>query len=222
MERPGGIPMSYAVVMHVYNEEECLERVLDAIIEQTAEPIGLYIVDDDSIDGTEKIIKDYDIPYVRLRDYLKEPWKRRANAFNIAVNKAKALYPEAIHLLKVDGDTLIEDRYAEKLLPRMKRAVVAAVSGVSTIYRKTRGLNNGAVLYRIETLPEVKRCYAWDRQLQLDITRSGYIWSVVRDAEYTDLRMPHVMRPPLTRVIKNRMEQRTAAVEGWIRRHTQY
>lgn len=213
--------MSYAVVMHVYNEEEHLETVLDAILEQTAEPLGIYIVDDDSTDATPDIIKSYQIPSIRLKDYIKEPWKRRSNAFDIAISKTTEQYPEAQHLLKVDGDTLIEPTYAEKLIPRMKNPRMAAVSGVSTVYHKTRGLNNGAVLYRIETIPKIKRQYAWDREIQLDITRSGYIWTVVKEAKYTDLRMPHVMRPSIPRVIVNRVTQEAAKLEGQIRRAIQ-
>ena len=210
--------MSYATIMHIYNNAEYLPRVLDAIQNQTEPPIGLYIVDDDSTDTTPDIIQRYRIPSIRLKDYMKEPYKRRANAFDIAVRKARTTYPEAEHLLKVDGNTLISPDYAEKLLPHMK-PTVAACSGVSTLYHKTRDLNNGAVLYRERTLPPAQRVYGWDREIQLTLIRAGYRIHVEPRATYTDLRPPNVMKPPLTRVITNRVNRRTAALEGWIRRN---
>ena len=211
--------MSYATIMHIYNNAEYFPRVLDAILDQTEPPIGLYIVDDDSTDRTREIIDSYGVPCITLRDYETLPYKRRANAFNIAVNKARKHYPEAEHLLKVDGDTLLEPRYAEKLLPHMK-PTVAACSGVSTLYHKTRDLNNGAVLYRKRTLPPTQRVYGWDREIQLTLIRAGYRIIVDPIATYTDLRPPKVMKPPITQVIKNRVNSRTAALEGWIRRNT--
>ena len=209
--------MSYAIIMHVYNNAEYLPRVLDAILAQTVQPIGTFIVDDDSTDDTPSIIKNYGIPSIHLKDYEKEPYKRRANAFNIAVLKARQTYPEAQHFLKVDGDTVISTDYAEKLLPHMT-PTVAACSGVSTLYHKTRDLNNGAVLYRERTLPQAQRIYGWDREIQLTLIRAGYRIQVEPAATYTDLRPPGVMKPPLPRVIRNRVNKRLASVEGLVRR----
>jgi len=209
--------MSYATIMHVYNNAEYLPRVLPAILDQTEPPIGLYIVDDDSTDQTPDIIKSYDIPSICLKDYEKEPYKRRANAFNIATLKARQTYPDAQHFLKVDGDTLISPDYAEKLLPHMV-PTVAACSGVSTLYHKTRDLNNGAVLYRVRTLPQAQRIYGWDREIQLTLIKSGYRIQVEPAATYTDLRPPGVMKPPIPRVIRNRVNKRLASVEGIVRR----
>ena len=211
--------MSYATIMHIYNNAEYLPRVLDAILDQTEPPIGLYIVDDDSTDTTPDIIQRYRIPSIRLKDYMKEPYKRRANAFDIAVRKARQTYPEAQHLLKVDGDTLISPDYAELLLPHMT-PTVAACSGVSTLYHKTRDLNNGAVLYRERTLPPAQRVYGWDREIQLTLIRAGYQIHVDPRATYTDLRPPNVMRPPLTQVIRNRIARRMAEHQGNKRRAT--
>ena len=209
--------MSYAAIMHVYNNAEYLPKVIPAILDQTEPPIGIYIVDDDSTDNTREIIDSYNIPCVTLKDYEKEPHKRRANAFDIAVNKARQTYPEAQHLLKVDGDTLISHDYAEQLLPHMT-PTVAACSGISTLYHKTRDLNNGAVLYRERTLPPAQRVYGWDREIQLTLIRAGYRIHVEPKATYTDLRPPGVMKPPIIRVIRNRLIRQTARIEGQLRR----
>jgi len=212
--------MSYAVIQHIYNNADNLEQVLDAIQSQTIQPLGIYIVDDESTDETPDIIQSYGIPHCRLKDYLKKPYERRARAFNTAVMKARQTYPEAKHFLKVDGDTVISPDYVEKLLPHMTPNT-AACSGVSTLYHKTRDLNNGAVLYRTRTLPQAKLIYGWDREIQLALIRAGYRIHVEASATYTDLRPPSVMKPSITRVIKNRLTRRTAAAEGWIRRTIQ-
>ena len=209
--------MSYAIIMHVYNNAEYLPRVFDAIEAQTVKPIGVFIVDDDSTDETKTIIQRYGYPHTTIKDYIKEPYKRRANAFDIAQDMARQRYPTAEHFLKVDGDTVISPDYAEKLLPHMV-PIVAACSGVSTLYHKTRDLNNGAVLYRVRTLPSPRRVYGWDREIQLTLIRAGYRIQVEPAATYTDLRPPGVMKPPLPRVIRNRVNKRLASVEGMVRR----
>lgn len=214
--------MSYAAIMHIYNNAEYLPTVIPAILNQSEPPTGLYIVDDDSTDNTREIIDSYQIPCITLKDYCETPYKRRANAFDIAQDKARQTYRTAEHFLKVDGDTLIQPDYAEKLLRHMKDPTVAACSGVSTLYHKTRDLNNGAVLYRVRTLPPPRRIYGWDRDIQLRLIKAGYRIKVDPTATYTDLRPPNTMKPPLTRVIKNRVNRRTAALEGWIRRNRKY
>ena len=209
--------MSYATIMHIYNNAEYLPRVLDAIQNQTEQPIGVYIVDDDSTDATPDIIESHRIPSIRLKDYMKEPYRRRARAFNVAALKARQTYPDAKHFLKVDGDTLIAKDYAEKLLPHMT-PTVAACSGVSTLYHKTRDLNNGAVLYRVRTLPQARLMYGWDHEIQLALIRAGYSIHVEPSATYTDLRPPGVIKPPITRVIRNRLARQAARIEGQVRR----
>lgn len=209
--------MSYAAIMFVYNNDPYLERVLDAIQSQTVQPIGIYIVDDASTDRTPDIIKSYGLSSCRLKDTMKKPYERMARAFNVAVTKARQTYPEATFFLKVDGDTLISQDYTERLLPHMSPRIVAC-SGCSTLYQKTRALNNGAVLYCVHTLPPAKIMYGWDLEIQLTLIRAGYRIHVEPAAKYTDLQPPSVMRPPLTRYMRNRLSWQVANIEGQLRR----
>jgi len=205
------------VIMHLYNEAQHLETVLQSIYNQTHPPDNYYLVDDGSTDETTDIIKATGHPYTRLEPHPNTPhYIRRATAFNAAVDGAR--HNPTDYILKVDGDTVIEPRYVETLLPYMRNPVCAAASGKSTEYDKIRDLNNGAVLYRNHVLPRAQKVYGWDRDIQLQLLRAGYSFIVDPTIHYTDLRPPTVLKPKLTRVIRNRANKAIAEITGAARR----
>ena len=211
--------LSYVTILHVYNEEEHLETVIKAIKEQTIPPSEIFIVDDGSTDKTSEIIHNLNLPHIHKMPNVKQPaYKRRAHAFNDAVDLAVKLSPSSDYLLKVDGDTKIESRYVEVLLTHMGTNIIAACSGISTEYFKTRDLNNGAVLYRIRTLPRAREMYGWDRNIQLELIRAGYMFHVDTSVSYTDLRPPGTLKPSLKRVVVNRANRAISEIIGKTRR----
>ena len=212
--------MKYVVILHVFNEEEYLETVLDAIRLQSYPPEDIVIVDDGSTDETPNIIHEQGIAHIHRPSTTLQAFKRRAHAFNDAVDLAKIISPKAQHLLKVDGDTHIEQRYAFTLLRNMKDPVIAATSGISTEYYKVRDLNNGAVLYRLRTLPKARSMRGWDRGIQLELIRAGYTIKIDPSVSYTDLRMPNSMKPTPSKVILNRTSRMLSEAIGKMRRIT--
>ena len=211
--------MSYTVIMHIYNESEHLRYVLDAINRQTIKPEKVLIVDDGSTDNTLDIVKEYGITYVRLTQPKDLPAHlRRSKAFNTAVRLADTHTPFVEFLLKVDGDTLIADSYAERTIKLSNELGLSACSGITAAHRKTRDLNNGAVLYRRCYLPDSKPMYAWDREIQLDIVRKGRKFKVNTNTYYSDMRPPTVRGSPgVKRVFINRFKTQVAKLQGFVR-----
>lgn len=211
------ISYPYTVFMHIYNEEDHLRYVFDAIERQTVKPLAVVVVDDGSTDGTHDIIHEYGYIHEVLNQKpdLYKPI-RRANAFNHALGLAKKKNPDAKYYMKVDGDTLVYDSYAEQTIEYMeKNPRYAAVSGVSVRYIKTRDLNNGAVTYLGKTLPNAKLMYGWDREIQLSLVRMGYKFHVIRTLGYGEMRRPLVGSPGVINVAKNRSKSRIAEVQGF-------
>jgi len=214
--------MMYTVIMHIYNEGEHLNQVLNAIKRQTIQPEQVLIVDDDSTDNTLEIVKTHGIKHIKLTQSTYKPvYLRRSHAFNKAVRFADTETPCVEFLLKVDGDTKISDTYAEQTIKTSNEFGLSACSGISATRRKTRDLNNGAVLYRRCYLPDSKPMYGWDREIQLDIVRNGRKFKVNPDAVYYDLRIPTVRGSPgLKRVLINRLKTQLANLQGFVRQNS--
>ena len=208
--------LNYAAFLHVYNEETFLDNVLNAILNQDVKPSYWLVVDDGSTDKTADIVAQYEIDYMYLDQSELTPYLRRSYAFNVGIKEIKKNQVSCV--LKIDGDTMIESIYAGELLNYFRNPYTAAVSGVSNEYNKLRNLNNGAVMYRLSMLPQAKAVYGWDKEIELDLISNGFNAYVNPNVFYTDLRPPAVIRPPLSRVFRNRARRKHAEIIGAVRR----
>ena len=55
--------MSYLIITPVRDEEYTIELTINSVINQTILPLKWLIIDDNSIDGTSKIIDEYSSKY---------------------------------------------------------------------------------------------------------------------------------------------------------------
>ncbi len=210
--------MKYAALLHVYNEEDFLGYVLNAIRNQDVPPSYWFIVNDGSNDKTREIIENYNVDSIYLEQQKgMAAFIRRSNAFNIGISHIRKKNIPLV--LKVDGDTMIDPAYAGELARHFDETHTAAVSGASYEFNKLRNLNNGAVMYRLSMLPDAKPVYGWDKEIELDLISKGYNAYVDPTIFYTDLRPPAVIRPRLSRVISNRFTRKKAEIIGSIRRN---
>ncbi len=205
---------NYTTILHVYNEEKHLVRVIKAIREQTEPPEIVFVVDDGSTDRTSTLLHELELPHIHLpRGQLGEPYARRANAFNIAVKCVRKSYPEIPYILKVDGDIEIPPNYAETILRHFTNRI-AAISGASTQYQKINSIYNGAVMYRASTLPTAKPINGWDMQLIHTLIAQGHKWKVVKETKYTDLRPTRHGRPKPVKYLLNILNRVKSEVMG--------
>ncbi len=208
--------MNYAVLMHVFNEETHLEKSIEAIKNQTLPPEFILIINDGSTDKTQEIIEKHTSEYFKHNpDDSKPAYIRRAEAFNIGVSIIKEKKTKLDGILKVDGDIVIEVFYAEKLLKHLHEPHTAAISGTSTEYNKTRNLNNGAVMYRLSTLPQARTISGWDLDLEFHLIGNGFNCVVDPTVHYTDLRPPGVFAPRTSRILRNRTMRKLYELKGF-------
>jgi len=207
--------LNYAVLMHVFNEEKYLEKSIEAIKNQTLPPKFILIINDGSTDKTQEIIEKHTSEYFEHKPDIEKPaYIRRAEAFNIGLSLINERKNKLDGILKVDGDIVIEPCYAEELLRHLHEPHTAAVSGISTEYNKTRNLNNGAVMYRLVTLPQARTVSGWDLDIEHQLIGNGHNCVVDPTVSYTDLRPPGVYSPKITRILRNRTMRKLYELKG--------
>jgi dolichol-phosphate mannosyltransferase len=79
--------MKVSVVMPTYNEKENIEALIKAVLEQFKDEVEVVVVDDDSPDGTWKIVKEIKDERVRLIHRTKE--KGLASAIRKGIESSK-------------------------------------------------------------------------------------------------------------------------------------
>lgn len=97
-----------SVIVPVYNSEEHIRRCLDSIVSQTLKEIEVIVVDAASVDGTERIVKEYLEEYKDKIIYIKIEEANRAAARNKGVTKAQGSF-----LMFVDSDDYLEPEACE-------------------------------------------------------------------------------------------------------------
>ena len=207
--------MNYAVLMHVFNEEKHLEASIEAIKNQTVPPEFILIINDGSTDKTQEIIERHTSEYFEHNpDTDKPAYIRRAEAFNLGLSLIKENKTRLDGVLKVDGDIVIEAFYAGELLRYLHEPHIGAISGTSTEYNKTRNLNNGAVMYRLVTLPQARTISGWDLDIEYQLIGNGLQCLVDPTVHYTDLRPPGVFSPKISKILRNRIMRKLYELKG--------
>lgn len=80
-----------SVVLPTYNEEDSVERAVRSILDQTYENIEIIVVDDESTDNTQNIIRSIDDARVEL--YVREEGEKGlTEALNYGIEKANGDY----------------------------------------------------------------------------------------------------------------------------------
>lgn len=109
-----------SIVIPVYNSERTIDRAIEACQAQNypTDRFEIIVVDDGSQDNTEKIVKSYDIRYVRQRN------KGPASARNTGWKNAKGNY-----VFFLDSDCIPERDWLSKTMEHYKREDIVCVGG---------------------------------------------------------------------------------------------
>lgn len=100
-----------SIIIPVYNVEKYLARCLDSILNNTYKNIEIILINDGSIDNSQKIINEYSEKYPNLIIAKKQENKGPAEARNVAMEIATGEY-----IMFVDSDDFVEKDYIEKYL----------------------------------------------------------------------------------------------------------
>ena len=106
------------VIVPAYNAESFIGKCLDSVLAQGMKSFEVLVIDDGSVDGTGKVVKEYVDKDERIK-YIKQKNMGVARTRNKAIKLAKGDY-----IAFIDNDDFIDKDYLEKLLPKEDEEVV--------------------------------------------------------------------------------------------------
>ncbi|NJL97081.1 glycosyltransferase [Candidatus Gracilibacteria bacterium] len=108
-------PLLVSLVIPTYNSSKFLKECLDSVINQTYKNIEIIVVDNNSIDATKSIAKQY-----TKKVYNQGP--ERSAQVNYGVSKAKGKY-----VYKIDSDFLLEKDVVEQAVKKANEGFDAVI-----------------------------------------------------------------------------------------------
>jgi glycosyltransferase involved in cell wall biosynthesis len=134
------IQLRLLVITPFRNEEKSLKAFMDSIVRQSYKPVAWFMVDDNSDDGSAKIIDSYSEDFIK---YVKLPYKREGratggnvvNVFNYALEQADEKGIGWDIVLKLDADLVIDNKdYFEFIIAKFEQYPQLGISsGVTYI-----------------------------------------------------------------------------------------
>lgn len=111
--------MNFAIVTPAYNEEKCIGKTIESVINQSIKPVKWIIVDDGSTDQTANIVKDYasKFPWIQYVHRVRDPnityYASNVYALQLGVD---SLGETAIDFMAIlDADIELPNRYYETI-----------------------------------------------------------------------------------------------------------
>ncbi|HEA30166.1 MAG TPA: glycosyltransferase family 2 protein [Leeuwenhoekiella sp.] len=124
--------MKIAIVIPAYNEEHFIGQTLQSLVEQSVQASQILVVDDNSTDGTAKIIQQFQEQHGNIR-YVKNkseqvhlPGSKVVQAFNFGLNTLTVDYEI---LCKFDADLIFPPNYLEHLVAIFKSDPQVGMAG---------------------------------------------------------------------------------------------
>ena len=127
-----------SIIVPVYNTERELNKCLASIVNQTIIDTEIIIVNDESHDNSEEIIKRFERKYNNIKYYVKKN-SGVADTRNYGMSKATGEY-----IMFVDSDDYIDEQLLEKLEPYMNEKIDIIK------FKLARVDHNGKVLEKVE------------------------------------------------------------------------
>ncbi|MBQ4914069.1 glycosyltransferase family 2 protein [Maribacter sp. MMG018] len=124
--------MDYYVIIPAHNEETFIGLTLDSIVKQTLLPKKVIVVNDNSTDGTEKIIDEFASthPFITklntASSTLHMPGSKVINAFKKGTELTDDNYA---FIVKLDADIILPHNYFEKIAYIFKERPQIGISG---------------------------------------------------------------------------------------------
>jgi poly-beta-1,6-N-acetyl-D-glucosamine synthase len=163
--------LNYVLITPARNEVEFIELTLKSVVAQTVRPLKWVIVSDGSTDGTDDVVKKYQvenpwIDLVRMPERRERHFAGKVHAFNAGYEEVRALPYDVIGSL--DGDLSFEPEYFSFLLGKLSED-----SGLGLVGTPFRDGLKGTYDYRFVSIEHVSgACQLFRRQCFEDI--GGY------------------------------------------------
>ena len=121
------MPSSFSVVIPAYNEERVICASIQALLASSPSDFSIIVVDDGSIDGTARIVRETFADTHRVR-CLRQENAGKCAALNYALASTNA---EVV--VSLDADTLLDKHALPLLLRHFSDPQVAAVAGAASV-----------------------------------------------------------------------------------------
>lgn len=130
------------VLMPVYNGEKYLKEAIDSILSQTFKDFEFLIINDGSIDNTQKIIEKYDDNRIRL---INQKNKGLSEALNIGISLSKGEF-----IARMDADDISEKNRLSEQVAFMNSHKDVGICGSNVELIDDSGRKVGHMMYPIE------------------------------------------------------------------------
>lgn len=134
-------PLS-SIIIVTYNRAQTLARAIDGVLNQTFSDFELIIIDDSSIDDTEKIVKDFQKTEQRIHYYKNEKKLGIAKSRNRALTEAQGKY---IAVLDSD-DWWLDQNKLKKQVDFLENNPDFGLVGTGVIFFNQQGQETGRTI----------------------------------------------------------------------------
>jgi len=124
--------MNIYIVIPAHNEENTIGLTLDSLINQTVKPNKIVVVNDNSTDGTDRVISNYSnkYEYIHKVDTISSanhiPGRKVINAFNKGLETLDSEYDI---ICKFDADVIFPEHYLETVIALFNSDKTVGVAG---------------------------------------------------------------------------------------------
>ncbi len=191
------------LVVPAYNEEANIRKMLQSLVNQTYLPKKVVVVNDNSTDGTQKIIDEFCENYSFITSVTSQssdkslPGKKIINAFYKGFKQLDDAYD---FIGKFDADIILPATYFERLIAISKNKKCGMLSGVLYIKKQNKWIfedisnkkkvRGGVKLYSKNCFKDIgglKNAMGWDTVDEL--LAKYYGWNICVD---TNLHVKHL------------------------------
>lgn len=141
-----------SVIMPCYNSEKYLRKAIQSVLDQTYRNFELIIIDDNSTDNTETIIKEYEQKDFRIRYYKKDKSEKGiSKTMNKGIELARGQY-----ITRMDSDDIIIPEKIEQQIHFLDANKEYGICSVNIAM-----MDNLDNIYNINVYPEQKVPSEW-------------------------------------------------------------
>lgn len=202
-----------SVIMACRNESENIKEVLESLRKQTVKATTVVIVDDASNDETFEIIKtNMESNWTVIkREKNNERYSSIVNAMKNAITHLDNNFE---YLMVLDGDTILESNYIEKIVQKFREFPNLGIAGGCLIYKATNKkilVDNNIVfgsnrIYSRKCWLEINEgknmkvnSFAWDYEHSMRAINRRYIVTRFDDIISYSIRLPSLKVPSFAR-----------------------
>ena len=196
------------------NESKNIIKVLDSLKNQTTKPKYVTIVDDASTDNTFEVITEF----IRDTDWVLIKRKNNNERYSSIVNAMKkatiSLQDDFDYIMVLDGDTVIESKYIEKIIQKFVAIPMLGIAGgdiCETTNRSNQSIDNDVVfgsnrIYSKKCWLDINEgkimkvhSFAWDPEHSIRAKNRGYIVRRFDEVISHSIRIPSMNVPSFSR-----------------------